>query len=536
LIKRIAIDQKKRLENPIDEPLKISIMPDQSTSKLNGEFLHFQLLIDCLLRMKTDETNRQELIDFIRQIYKFNSSQLNLVKEFTENYSSQRALWWYTRESFVYRLLNKALRVQNIDLLYQFRFVLSDLEQELKQMQCSTPQLVYRGQLMSKDELHSLKKSLGEYISIHSLFSTSLKKQKALEFLNTYSFSNDLETVLFEITANLSSTQSMKPFANISSKSFYSTEHEVLFMSGCVFQLISYQQENNLHVFRLTTAEDQQDYHRLFQNIKNEYSAINDQPSLLTFANLLHQMGRYDLAEKYFRKFLNDPSSNPDDLPKCYYALGILTLINDQYDTSLEWHKKSLQLLSPTDPHLADSYNCIGCIYQKKGDYQQALDYYGQAWQIWTQSFGEEYYKIADCLNNIGCIYEKLDNYSTALEYHQKALVLRQKYLPANHSDLGASYNNIGNVYFLLQKYDFALENYQKAYEIKLQSLPNQHVSLALTLENIGLVYEEKQWLKQALDYYQRAAKIFREIFSKTHAHVIEIDNNIQRIKSILKS
>ncbi|CAF4289577.1 unnamed protein product, partial [Rotaria magnacalcarata] len=57
LLKQIQLDQSKRIENKVDEPLAINISNlnnfiDKSTKELNGEFLHSQLLIDCLLRMK----------------------------------------------------------------------------------------------------------------------------------------------------------------------------------------------------------------------------------------------------------------------------------------------------------------------------------------------------------------------------------------------------------------------------------------------------------------------------------------------------
>ena len=47
--------------------------------------------------------------------------------EFEKDYSSDKALWWYTRESFLYKMLIKALRVQNIDLLFLFRFVINQI-------------------------------------------------------------------------------------------------------------------------------------------------------------------------------------------------------------------------------------------------------------------------------------------------------------------------------------------------------------------------------------------------------------------------
>ncbi|CAF5167788.1 unnamed protein product, partial [Rotaria magnacalcarata] len=129
--------------------------------------------------MKPNLTDKNELINLCQKFYENNPKELSLVREFEQNYSSNQAVWWYTRDSFVYRLLNKALRVQNIDLLFLFRFFIRDIEVQLKQYRCSSLVRVYRGQLMSTDELDQLKMSLGEYISVNSFFSTSLNRQQA---------------------------------------------------------------------------------------------------------------------------------------------------------------------------------------------------------------------------------------------------------------------------------------------------------------------------------------------------------------------
>ena len=411
------------------------------------------------------------------------------------------------------------------------------MEIQLKTSQCLSSIRVYRGQLMSIDELNQLKNSLGEYLSINSFFSTSLNRTKAIQFLNDYSFSNDLQKVLFEIDANYQ-TEHFKSFANITSISYYSNEQEILFMLGSIFRLMNIKQDKNgLWIVQMVLSNhNDENLKILFNNIKNEYSGINEETSLISLGNILHHMGKYDLAEKYFHQALNHLPCDHQDISRCYHALGILALIKDNLNLSLQWHKKSLKILKENDPRLADSFNCIGCIYQKKEDLKNALEFYNKAWMIWKNCFGDDYYQIADCLNNMGCVYEMEKSYSKSLECHQKALLIRKKSLPKDHPDLGASYNNIGNIYLCLEQYDLALENYKSSFEIKIKSLPSHHSSLASTLENIGLVYEQKQSYEQALAFYEKAAIIYRETFSPTHIYVIEIEQNIQRTLSILNS
>jgi hypothetical protein len=43
-----------------------------------------------------------------------------------------QAIQWYTAEYFLYKLLNKAIRTEGIELLYAFRFYLIDLSDALE--------------------------------------------------------------------------------------------------------------------------------------------------------------------------------------------------------------------------------------------------------------------------------------------------------------------------------------------------------------------------------------------------------------------
>ncbi|CAF1685930.1 unnamed protein product, partial [Didymodactylos carnosus] len=76
---------------------------------------------------------KNDMLDEARLFYKENDYELKIISEFDENYISNDAIRWYTRESFLYRLLNKALRTENIDIIFKFRFFIVDLYNQLKQ-------------------------------------------------------------------------------------------------------------------------------------------------------------------------------------------------------------------------------------------------------------------------------------------------------------------------------------------------------------------------------------------------------------------
>ncbi len=108
--------------------------------------------MDALLRLKSAETNKQQLISFYYNRYRGNKNKITDLSEFERTDSLDKASWWYTQESILYKMLNESLRAQNIDVLLLFRFFISDIYEQLKQEQYQSPIQVYRGQVMSTNE------------------------------------------------------------------------------------------------------------------------------------------------------------------------------------------------------------------------------------------------------------------------------------------------------------------------------------------------------------------------------------------------
>ncbi|CAF1190860.1 unnamed protein product [Adineta steineri] len=533
LVDQIQSDQIKRIKKKANETLSINIFnteQGQSTTGLNGQFIHSQLLIDCLLRMNPTTIEQDEFVSVCKEEYKDNQHELSIINDFEKNYTPSRAIWWYTRPSFLYRLLNKALRIQNIDLIYLFRFFIRDLHRQLLEYQSLNVIRVYRGQLMINDELQILKDSIGKFISINSFFSTSLNRDLAEVFSRD---SDNCERVLFEIDANPQLTNE-KPFANISTYSYFPDESEVLFMLGSIFRLVNIScNDNGLWIIHMVLSSgNDHDLKPIFEHMKNQHSQYKT--DLLSFGHVLRDMGKFDEAENYYRRLLHPSPTDSQELGRCYHALGVIKYEKGDYDSSLNWHSKALEIklysLKSNDPQLANSYNSIGTIYERKKDYTRAIQSFHKSLTILKQAFGDDHPKVAICLNNIAGIYQIEKKYNEALKYNQIALNIRVKHLPADHPDLGASHSNIGIIYRCLGHYNFAIEHHNQSLKIHQKSLPPQHPQIASTLNNVGLVYEDENEYHQALEYYEKAALIYRHALPSTHPNIIKTDQFIQRI------
>lgn len=340
-----VITKDQQIEKKIEEPLSINIFSvgGKSTSELNGKFVFSQVLIDCLLRLKSTDRDQQELIQLLKQQYLQNRFELDFINDFSRNYQQNQALDWYTKECFFYKTLNCILRNENVHWIFLYRSFISDLQQQLQKYQSKTTLQVYRAQIISKEELENLTKSINQFISINSFFSTTAKYQKALAFLNRSRPVENTERILFTIRADPKIAK-IKPFADISRFSAYPGEAEVLFMIGSIFQLknISFDQKNQCSVIEMSLSSD--DDHQLKQVLLNLKQQTGEGPTdLRILAKILSKTSQFELAEKYLKRMLEQISPNDPQLGDLYEDIGEATSQRGKLDESIEWRQKSIE-------------------------------------------------------------------------------------------------------------------------------------------------------------------------------------------------
>ncbi|CAF1601953.1 unnamed protein product [Rotaria magnacalcarata] len=536
LIIRIQFDHEKRQESRIYESLPISIFDpkiphEKLTANLQGQLVHSQLLINCLLKIDSDKNDKQNLITLSKKIYRKNRTELKAIDDFERDYVPQQAISWYTKNSFVSRLLNKALRIQNIDILFVFQFFIVDIRRQLEKSQYKAQITVYRSQLMSKNEVKKLKNSVHQFISINSFLSATKNVHRATSYLQN---TDGLEKVLFEIDADPAFSGD-KPFANIQSFSV-DLEEEILFMLGSIFEIVDVSVVNNeIWKVRLKLFSDNN------EQISPNQMQNQNHTQLLAFGHVLITMGNVQEAQIYYDRLLKIIPRNDPDRARCLEALGSLADENKEYQKSLELYEEALKINKHTygdqSSYTASNYNSIGETYRKKGDYNKALRYFEDALKILEQyALGKELLQKAASLNSIGIIHQEKKQYNEALEYYRKAYEIRRHYKPCDETSLGMSFNNMGNAHYHLKLYDEALYYYQEALKIYKSILPPNHPKVASVYNNIGAIYDDKGKINDALGFYMDAYKIYAKIYPDTHSNVIKIKENIDRLRAPTKN
>ena len=138
LIKDVRTAQQKdshlivtSMGDPIQSHRSIA---DLQTSKV--DFQWKQAMIDIILDAPVlpKKNMHRELIDEWRTVYRSNVAETKYIDEFQENYDPSNAIYWYTRETFLYRMVNMALRTENIVVVWRLRFYIQDLYRQLQRL------------------------------------------------------------------------------------------------------------------------------------------------------------------------------------------------------------------------------------------------------------------------------------------------------------------------------------------------------------------------------------------------------------------
>ena len=535
LVEKIESDERRRSQG--SEPLVFNTFQtdssseeDNTSTEINGEFLHSQLLLHSLLTMNTANNDKASPITYFRKEYEDSAIGLRKIDEFESTYSADQALFWYTQDSFFYRLLNKAFRVQNIDVLYLLRTFIRDILNQLIEQQNRTPlsfDQVYRGQLMSRLELETFQ--VNTLISMNSLFSTTLERAHALFLLPEGGLEGNLVPVLFQI--NISNDLSgAKPFANIADKSAFPDEFEVLFMAGSIFRITGIDLNiDGISVIHLSLCGDNDhNLQKLFEHMRED---IPPECIPLTYGIVLSNASKNEQAERFFRNVIKDLSVDDPLLTHCYHQLGNVLDERGEYQASLEYYEKALtrklQILSEDDPSLANTYTCCGVAYLRKNQFDRALEFYQKALNIYKQAYGEDDQDVAMCLFNIGDVKVFQKRFEESVHMHEQALNIWTKYLPENHPDLARSHMAIAVAQNELLLGNEALEHYKKALDIVTNSLPPIHPTIASLYDSIGKLYYSTGNNQCAHEYFEAAFNLKQKLYSADHLNMAESYHNI---------
>ncbi|CAF2038997.1 unnamed protein product [Rotaria magnacalcarata] len=407
---------------------------EQNRNQLSPSYMYSVIFKDIILEINdADSKSMNTLVKFCRE--NISKKERN---EFRRNYHQESAVWWYTKEIFLYGMHNRGLRSLDMEAMSKLGFFIRKLHLQLEQLHQEQSAsfkkyfTVYRDQRLSQQDFQNLSDSKDGLLSFNNFLSTT-KKQKSTTIFVHDALERNPNTVgvMFIMTIDPSKiSTSITSFAMIDKHSALPQEQEILFTMHSVFRIVEITQtpsNSRLWEIQLTiTDESDPQLSTLTKRIKDEI----DGRGWHRLGYLLLEVGHFDQAEELYNELLEN-ASDDSDRARIYHQLGWVKRGQGEYKDAVKFYEKSLEIerkiLPEDDASLAPTYSNMGLVFNDMGDYSKALEYYEKSHQIREKTLPPTHSNLAFSYNKIGGLYSSMDEYSKTLEYYEKDIEINEK-------------------------------------------------------------------------------------------------------------
>ncbi|CAF3998940.1 unnamed protein product [Rotaria sordida] len=438
----------------------------RNLSKEAGSFLYFQLFKNILKHLPKIIEAKKPMITICRNYYRENLTELANIDD-----------------TFVNKFINKALRTEDVDVLFQFRFYIIDLSaqlelkfQELKEKQKDILKL-YRAIQLSQDELTNYQNSIGNLISNNEYLSTSSQRSVAYGFLTKFTKQEGIVRALVEYSVDLNVVQKIA-IADVRQYSAFPEETEFVVDIG-LFQIDSYKYNAVKDLWYIKVHATDQGDDLIAEYIEYQKEKMTKSNIILFFGNLLIEMVEYDKAQRYFDTILSSSNLNDEEIACIFYNFGRIHRFLGNFYRAYQLHMNA-QL-----NHIASAgktLNGLGLVYIEQGNEIKAEECFKRAMHLYKKSIPRKHIEVAGTVINLGNFDCSRQNFEQAKEIYGNSLPL----LYPNRVLLRV---NLGNIHLTVGNYQMALEEYEAAIKLQEASLPSNHPDIARTLHNLAIVH-----------------------------------------------
>ncbi|CAF3622063.1 unnamed protein product [Rotaria socialis] len=185
-IKPICESLKKVAHECDHDSIPMSFVPKRCTSdvasnkenlnQLPPTYMYSVIFKDIVLEINDDDAKSIKALEIYCKKKEIPDTEINELKR---KYHQKSPVWWYTCEMFLYGMLNRGLRLLDMEAMSKLGFFIRSLHLQLKQLHqeqatnLQKPFTVYRGQGMSKEDFQNLLDSQGGLLSFNNFLSTS---------------------------------------------------------------------------------------------------------------------------------------------------------------------------------------------------------------------------------------------------------------------------------------------------------------------------------------------------------------------------
>jgi len=558
-------------------PAFAPVFNDGDKSDMNN--LH--LYLKALTNFKNRAQAKNDFITLSRATYP-HKEQRQFIDKFEKKYKTYNKadiLNWYTKECFLYKLINNCLRVASTDSIQYCRLLLKDLEQAIKeQYQAKSNKwngVLYRGAYLSGEEWKVLKENLGKEIEIHGFLSASKKTTTPLALMEDDSD----KKVFISIIVPKGLHEEEQGFAEIAEFSEFPGEQEVLFNVRSRFTVLETEDKHSLdlpyrHLVLLYGAQGFRKFLAEAENVEKEVSIPSSEnisceickktgihqgtgSGKMFFLSLADLQNRTYICQKCLSKYRKDNNTPLLCIPILEELTNYTTKIKGcvmtfpkkkdlylslyLYGYSCEKCKikkcnlylKCTQCNEGKEKWCADCRdNVSGCM---KAGHAVVLE--SSPFSFWCEKMSEaESYHLRyqngilteDKLFTQAEVYSQSSQHQKVIEFYTAFLQRYEK--TSDYLERATAYNNLGRAYESKADYPEALAHYFKCLELSKSALGKDHPDLTTPYNNIGNVYKRQGDFSKAQEYYSKALNLSKNVDYENESDLATSYNNLGNV------
>ncbi|CAF3373958.1 unnamed protein product, partial [Rotaria sp. Silwood2] len=376
---------------------------------IDPSFMYTQLFQEVFLEIDDDDsTSIKELAEYCRL---HEDIQEKEIREIEREYCHHTPIWWYTAPYFIYSMLNRALRLLDVDIILKMGFFIRHLHRDIEKLHReqqsttttnATPFQVFRGQGLSLQDFEKMKETKGRFMSFNFFLSTSRNRKISLKsFACPAARKPNFVGILFAMTIDPTlSAKSSTPFVDVRNVGYYGDkEEEILFSTHTIFRIDRIERIEDKHTDRLWEV------------------------NLTLIGNYVDDL---NMVAAYIREGTS---------AKGWSRLGEILIEVGESAKAEQVYQHLLERAS-SDKDRVGYYFQLGEVYNNMGNYSKALSFYEKALNIYETIRPPNHPDLVYCYNGIGLVYNNMKLYSKALSLHKRALDIRQRSLSPNHPSL----------------------------------------------------------------------------------------------------
>ncbi|CAF3327828.1 unnamed protein product [Rotaria sp. Silwood2] len=423
-------------------------------------FMYMQLLKETLLEINDDDDKSiKELVDYCR--LQGGIAEKDLTK-FEQEYRLHTPIWWYTSPYFLFTMLNRALRLMDVDIILKMGFFIRHLHQHIENLHreqqlentSAAPFQAFRGQRLSIEDFNKLTKTKGGLMSFNNFLSTSRNRDVSLEFYArpvAHHQPNSMG-ILFVMTIDPAMCAvSSSVFVDAKNVGYIQDqEEEILFSTHTIFRIERIDRIHDNRTDRLWEvnlnlySKNDHDLNTLTEHIRADLSLISSPGwSRLVSIGLTPDdvwYAQLEIADGTIQH-IKDQIQSKINARLTWLTFGNYLTVLKQNIAADKYYQYLLHILPPDHPSLVSIYNNMGLMYTLMNNNEKALECFEKTFEFHAQSSSQA--------------VEQTDSLMSALRSSHDSTNLQL-----------ATLNKLAEMSYRLEDYPIALDFYRQAYDM----------------------------------------------------------------------